>query len=837
MPPQVMPLTRVMTVSMSMPSMSALMAARLPGQPPMKDTWVRRLSWMSKVMRLEHTPLGLKLYMVMTSFRLVVLYMIADGGFFAMVLLFLGEKKRISPSWGANIVRISYDYGRLGLGMMESVCGVVDGIVFESEDGSFSVFRVKTEGGSVVSVVGSFSAPLVGEQVEVQGTWTEHPKFGAQLRAQSVRRMAPTGRRGLIRFLSSGAVKGVGPLMAERLYDHFGSEVLHVLEHEPSRLREVHGIGKKKAAEMHSSYLEQSEMRDLMLFLEEHGVSGAYAARIFAQYGSFAVEYIKESPYRLAEEVRGIGFRTADTVAMSLGLGRNDRARIKAGVEYALSQVMQAGHCCVPEEILVQETARLLTADRQEVASEVRRLKAAEELYVESPNGMTLIYPRAMYHAERGTAERLLYLRDKARRVDADGAEERARMWEAESSLVLSDSQREALMSSLRYGVLVLTGGPGTGKTTVIRGILTMLEAEGFQILLGAPTGRAAKRLSEATGRQASTVHRMLEAMGAGDDLPAMFERNEDEPLEADVVIIDEVSMMDIGLMYALLKAVPSGCRVILAGDVDQLPAVGPGSVLKDVIRSEAIPTVRLTEVFRQAGESRIVMNAHRINRGVMPDVDSSDDFCFLEYADARQAAERIVTLCREELPAEGVDVLREVQVLSPMHRLECGVENLNRLLQESLNAPDAAKAEMNGPRCVFREGDKVMQTKNNYQKNVFNGDIGFVERIADGRMTVSFGDADVVYERKDIDELSLAYAMSVHKSQGSEYPIVILPLTAGHHVMLQRNLLYTAVTRAKKQVILLGTKAALYTAVDNDRMRKRYTLLAQRLSDAVVLE
>ena len=720
--------------------------------------------------------------------------------------------------------------------MTETIVGTVEGIVFESDDGSFTVFRMKAENGSMVSVVGPFVAPKVGEQVELTGAWTEHPRFGSQFRAQSVRRMAPTSRQGLVRFLSSGVVKGVGTAMAERLVDHFGDEVLRVIECEPERLREVHGIGKKKMDDIRSSFAEQSEMRDLMMFLEEHGVSGAYAARIFAQYGSFAIDFIKESPYRLAEEVRGIGFRTADAVAMSLGVGYNDASRIKAGVDYALLQMMQAGHCCVPEEMLVQETARLLSADRQEVAGEIRRLKSAGELCVESFNGKTLIYPRVMYHAERGVAERLLYLKDKARRVDVSGAEERALAWEAESGLVLSASQREALTSSLANGVLVLTGGPGTGKTTVIRGILAMLEAEGFLILLSAPTGRAAKRLSEATGRQASTVHRMLESMGT-DEFGAMFERNEEEPLEADVVIVDEVSMMDIGLMYALLKAVPSGCRVILAGDVDQLPAVGPGSVLRDVIRSGAVPTVRLTDVFRQAGESRIVMNAHRINRGMMPEVDLCDDFCFLEYDDERMVAERIVSLCARELPEEGVDVLRDVQVLSPMHRLACGVENLNRLLQESLNAPSDRKAEMAAPRCVFREGDKVMQMKNNYQKNVFNGDIGIVMRIEDGKMWVSYPDLDVMYERKELDELALAYAMSVHKSQGSEYPIVILPLTAGHHVMLQRNLLYTAVTRAKRQVILLGTKAALYTAVENDRMRKRYTLLAERLTDTVVLE
>lgn len=745
------------------------------------------------------------------------------------------REKRISSYVFANIVRIDL-IGKIEGTSVETITGVVDAVVFASEDGSFTVFRVKVESGTLISVVGSFGAPLVGEQVEATGVWTEHPKFGVQLKAQSLRRVAPTGRRGILRFLSSGAVKGIGPAMAERLVDHFGSEVLRILECEPERLREVSGIGKKRSREMHESYLAQSEMRELMLFLEEHGVSGAYASRIFAQYGSFAIDLIKESPYRMAEEVRGIGFRMADTVAMSLGLGRNDGQRIKAGVEYALMQVMQAGHCCVPEAMLTQETARLLVADRLEVAAEIRRLLAASELCVEMFGGQTLVYPRMMYRAEKGVAERLIYLRNKVRAVDVSGAKERALAWEAESGLRLSEKQREALTASLEFGVLVLTGGPGTGKTTVIRGILAMLEAEGFQILLGAPTGRAAKRLSEATGYRASTVHRMLESMGT-DEFGSMFERNEDEPLEADVVIIDEVSMMDIGLMYALLKAVPSGCRVILAGDVDQLPAVGPGSVLKDILRSEAVESVRLTEVFRQAGESRIVMNAHRINRGMMPDVDSSDDFCFLEYDDEAKVAERIVSLCARELPSENVDVLREVQVLSPMHRQSCGVENLNRLLQDALNPPAKEKSEMVAVRFVFREGDKVMQMKNNYQKNVFNGDIGFVSRIADGRMTVAYSELDVTYEKKETDELSLAYAMSVHKSQGSEYPIVILPLVASHHVMLQRNLLYTAVTRAKKQVILLGTKAALATAVANDRMRKRYTLLAERLSDEVVLE
>jgi exodeoxyribonuclease V alpha subunit len=442
---------------------------------------------------------------------------------------------------------------------------------------------------------------------------------------------------------------------------------------------------------------------------------------------------------------------------------------------------------------------------------------------------MLLLYPRHLYYAEKRVAERLLHLRDRARPLLFADAIDMVERWQKSGGILLAEAQRQAIAAALEHGVLALTGGPGTGKTTTVRGILAALEEQGCKILLGAPTGRAAKRLQETTGRDAVTVHRLLESSGGPEGAP-VFLRDEDNPLEADAIILDEVSMMDISLMHYFLRAVPEGCRVVLVGDVDQLPAVGPGSVLKDIIASGAVPIVRLTEVFRQAGESMIVVNAHRINRGRLPDVTSSLDFQFLPCEDAEQAARLVVELVSKELPQSGYDVWRDVQVLSPMHRLACGVENLNKQLQAALNPPNEYSSTVAGINQVFRTGDKVMQTRNNYQKGVFNGDIGFIILIEDGRVTVRYPDADVVYERSDMDELHLAYCMSVHKSQGSEYPVVILPLAAGHHIMLQRNLLYTAVTRAKERVILLGSKAALNTALANDRTKRRYSLLAQRL-------
>jgi helicase, putative, RecD/TraA family len=712
---------------------------------------------------------------------------------------------------------------------MEKLTGTVDSIVFQSGGGDFAVFRLMpARGNTAVTIVGNFPAPLVGEELELGGDWVEHSRFGRQFKAVVCRWMTPSTVAGIERFLASGAIKGIGPATAARLVARFGDRTLEMLEVYPHRLTEVEGIGAKKAAVIRASFAERSELREIMLFLETHGVTAAYAARIYKQYGGDALDVLQGNPYRLAAEVDGIGFRTADHIATAIGRDMNDPFRLAAGIEFALLQTAQAGHCCLPEATLVQESAKLLGADPVEVAACLASLVRDNKLHTEDCQGATLIYPGLLYHAETQVAARLNRLQERAMPTKNCDAEQAVASWEKGEGIALAAAQREAVAAALRHGVLVLTGGPGTGKTVTVKGILAVLAEQGFKILLGAPTGRAAKRLSEACGREAATIHRLLEATGGRGGAP-LFMRDDKNPLDADVVIIDEASMIDIMLMFYFLRAVPEGCRVVLVGDVDQLPAVGPGNVLKDIIRSGTVPVVRLSEVFRQAGESIIVVNAHRINRGLFPDVLASADFEFREIVGENEVAAAIVRLCGEELPAAGLDPLADVQVLSPMHRQQCGVENLNRLLQAALNPSDPAKPPA-GNNAGLRPGDKVMQIRNNYGKGVFNGDIGFIVDAADGAAVVRYPDGDILYERGELDELVLAYAMSVHKSQGSEYPVVVMPLVASHYRMLQRNLLYTAVTRAKQRVILLGAKPALNTALTNDRTRRRYSLLAERL-------
>ncbi|MBQ7515602.1 MAG: ATP-dependent RecD-like DNA helicase [Schwartzia sp.] len=714
---------------------------------------------------------------------------------------------------------------------METLAGVVESLVFSSEDGRFSVFRVVPDGqsGRVTATVSS-APPLVGQQVELQGDWVEHPRFGSQFKATHIRVAAPTSAEGILRFLASGAVAGIGPAMAQRVVARFGEHALDVIENEPHKLLDVPGIGKKTAKKIHESYQEQSELKEVMLWLETHGVSGAYGARIYKQYGSFALDILEREPYRLASDVKGIGFRTADAIAMASGVEPDDPERIAAGIDYALEGVASAGHACVPEEWLLREASRALGVGREPVCDALRGAMESERLYCETVGGETMVYPPMLYAAETEVAERLRDLAARADVFSVDDPEILAREWERADGLTLSDGQRQAITAALRHGVFVLTGGPGTGKTTVVRGMIAVLEGLGLTVRLGAPTGRAAKRLGEATGRKASTVHRMLEAQGSDEEV--VFARDEEEPLEADVIILDEVSMMDIVLMQHFLAAAPRGCHVILVGDVDQLPSVGPGAVLADILRSEALPCVRLTEIFRQADTSLIVRNAHAINAGRMPVCADGGAFEFRETASEEATAAEIVRLCAEELPAEGIDPLRDVQVLSPMHRLSCGIDRLNRLLQDALNPPAPYLAERAAGNFTYRVGDKVMQIRNDYEKGVFNGDVGFVEAMDEKKLLVRYGDElTAEYEREEMGELQPAYAMSVHKSQGSEYPVVLLPLVPGHHIMLQRNLLYTAVTRARERVILLGSRRALRAAVENDRTRRRYTLLAARLA------
>lgn len=711
--------------------------------------------------------------------------------------------------------------------------GTVAAVIFSAPSGTFAVLRLRPDGeGGQVSVTVPSEPPLVGQEIELTGEWVQHPRFGLQFKAASFHLVAPTSAAGIERFLASGVIEGVGKVTAKRLVRAFGERTLDVIENEPHRLSEVKGLGKKTAEKIVKSYRSQSELREIMLWLEGHGLSGTFAARIFKAYGSGSLHVLESKPYRLAREIEGIGFLTADALATTLGVERESTARIAAGLDYALGECAQNGNVCLPEDELAGKAARLLGLGVGLVADVLSMELRRGALRYEYFRGENLVYPPYLYQAERGVAERLLALKKRAVSFVSGDASALVEKWERRSGLALAQAQREAVAASLTEGVLVLTGGPGTGKTTVVRGMIELMEERGLEVLLGAPTGRAAKRLQEASGHRAMTVHRMLEA--AGGEGGVAFGRDEDEPLEADVIILDETSMMDTLLMYYFLLAVPKGCHLVLVGDVDQLPAVGPGAVLKDILRSGAVPSVRLTEVFRQGEGSGIVLAAHAINAGRMPALGrlGESDFAFIELPD-EEVPRAILALAGRSLPQMGFSPLADVQVLSPMHRYDAGTENLNTLLQQELNPPAPEKRELKSGVRVLREGDKVMQTKNNYQKGVFNGDTGFIKSIGEEGITVRFeGELEVEYQKSELIELTLAYAISVHKSQGSEYSVIILPLVRAHYIMLQRNLLYTAVTRAKARVVLLGSRAALTTAVETDRTRRRLTLLAERLGE-----
>lgn len=714
---------------------------------------------------------------------------------------------------------------------MEQLEGTVANIVFQSNDQGFSVFSIKSQGTGKVTAVYKGPAPFLGEHIIAQGMWQEHQRFGRQFSIQTYQTVMPSSVNGIERFLASGAVKGVGKVMAGRIVAMFGEDTLEILAKEPMRLAEVSGIGSKKAQDIGAAYADLAGIRELMLFLEAHGISGNYAPRIQARYGNTALVRIKNNPYDLATDIDGIGFQTADKIALDLDFAYDSPERLQAGLGFALTQIAANGHTCVPEGELLRISAKLLNVEWELVESRCEKLIQDDLLRTVDYGEQKLIYPEYLYRAETETARDLLKLRDHAAGLGRVDTEQIMADWEKEAGIELADAQKDAIRASLKYGVFALTGGPGTGKTTIIKGILAVLERAGCKVLLAAPTGRAARRLAEAAGREAKTVHRLLEYNVTGE-----FGKDEDEPLECDAVIIDEASMLDIVLTYHLLEALPAGCRLILVGDVDQLPSVGAGSVLKDIIRSGKMPVVRLKDVFRQAEISPIVRNAHLINHGAMPVCETGSDFDMVLYASEQDAA-KFITETYAAQSGKGNDTWQNCQVLSPMHRGPCGVENLNKLLQARMNPPHPSKGEVRVPGGVLRLGDKVMQIRNNYDKDVYNGDIGRIMAITAGQVVeVWYPDRldgqYVPYSQGELAELQLAYAMSVHKSQGSEYPMVILALVPGHYIMLQRNLLYTAVTRAKEKVLLVGTKTALQTAVLNDKTRRRYSLLAERLQE-----
>lgn len=721
---------------------------------------------------------------------------------------------------------------------MEKICGTVDTIIFASQDNRFAVLKLSPEKLSTqITVTLNGIAPLIGQLLEIEGEWVKHPKFGQQFKATTYKTVAPTEISGIEKFLASGAINGIGPAMAKKIVAEFGEKTLEIIAKSPNELLKVPGIGKKTAEKISTSYLEQSELTEIMVWLENHGISNTYAGKIFAKYGSFAIDIMEKDIYRLFQDIEGIGFLTADKLAFNLGIQRDDKRRIISGIDYALMQLCNNGHCCIPEMALVDKTAKILQVNNQIIFTILKERIDNGSLNTEVVGGETLIYPPYLYYAEKKVATRLLQLQQATEPLSEDNLSLFIKVWEKDNQIQLAQKQKEAIKACLHHGVLVLTGGPGTGKTTVIKGILSILKAQGLKIRLAAPTGRAAKRLSETTGQKALTIHRLLEAnnLAQDDNLQLGFSKDIDDQLDADVIILDEVSMVDIVLMHHFLNAVPDGCRIILVGDTDQLPAVGPGSVLKDIIRSQKIPAIRLDEIFRQAQTSMIIQNAHIINAGRLPDLRKQySDFVFYELNDDTSITQKILDLCTKDLPHEGFDILKDVQVLSPMHRFLCGVENLNLILQEQLN-PKKNQDELKYSSQTFRVGDKVMHIRNNYQKNVFNGDIGFIQDINNEKLTVDYFDHIVTYEKNELNELTLAYASSVHKSQGSEYKVVIIPLSTSHYIMLQRNLLYTAITRAKQKVIIIGSKKALMTAIQSNRTQKRYTLLAERLAHKLI--
>lgn len=721
---------------------------------------------------------------------------------------------------------------------MEKICGTVDTIIFASQDNRFTVLKLSPEKLSTqITVTLNGIAPLIGQLLEIEGEWVKHPKFGQQFKATTYKTVAPTEISGIEKFLASGVINGIGPAMAKKIVAEFGEKTLEIIAKSPNELLKVPGIGKKTAEKISTSYLEQSELTEIMVWLENHGISNTYAGKIFAKYGSFAIDIMEKDIYRLFQDIEGIGFLTADKLAFNLGIQREDKRRIISGIDYALMQLCNNGHCCIPEMALVDKTAKILQVNNQIIFTILKERIDIGSLNTEVVGGETLIYPPYLYYAEKKVATRLLQLQQATEPLSEDNLSLFIKVWEKDNQIQLAQKQKEAIKACLHHGVLVLTGGPGTGKTTVIKGILSILKAQGLKIRLAAPTGRAAKRLSETTGQKALTIHRLLEAnnLAQDDNLQLGFSKDIDDQLDADVIILDEVSMVDIVLMHHFLNAVPDGCRIILVGDTDQLPAVGPGSVLKDIIRSQKVPAIRLDEIFRQAQTSMIIQNAHIINAGRLPDLRKQySDFVFYELNDDTSITQKILDLCTKDLPHEGFDVLKDVQILSPMHRFLCGVENLNLMLQEQLN-PKKNQDELKYSSQTFRVGDKVMHIRNNYQKNVFNGDIGFIQDVNNEKLTVDYFDHIVTYEKNELNELTLAYASSVHKSQGSEYKVVIIPLSTSHYIMLQRNLLYTAITRAKQKVIIIGSKKALMTAIQSNRTQKRYTLLAERLAHKLI--
>ena len=723
--------------------------------------------------------------------------------------------------------------------MSETIEGHLERIVYFNEQNHYTVAKLKVRGNpELVTVVGQPTGIAPGQVLKLSGDWEAHPKYGQQFKANGYSVSLPAKIDGIEKYLGSGLIKGIGPAMAKQLVDRFREKTLQVIERSPNKLLGVEGIGEKRLQMILKAWEDQREVRDVMIFLQGHGVSAGYSAKIFKEYGQNAIRVVRENPYRLASDVFGIGFLIADRIAEKVGIAKDAIIRAEAGILHVLEKVSDEGHVFVLYDQLLDRAEALLEIDRTALETAVRNLAASgrvvlEDFHLEGdpPKAMTAVYLKAFYAAEVGLANRLKALLSvPIKGIDMD-ARRTEKLVLQRLAIMLSKEQWIGLHTALSQKVSILTGGPGTGKTTLVKAILAVFEAAGKEVLLCAPTGRAAKRLSEVTGHEAKTIHRLL----AYNFKSGGFQKNEKNPLDADVVIVDEASMVDTFLMYHLVKAVPMTAALILVGDIYQLPSVGPGNVLRDMIDSKQVPVVFLQEIFRQARESLIIVNAHRINQGFSPTIsdskrDTLQDFYFIQQEDPEKVLSMILELCCERIPDRfKLDPLSDIQVLSPMHKGIIGTTNLNRVLQQALNPSDDIIERMGR---TFKRQDKVMQIRNNYAKDVFNGDIGTISGIDRDveKITVKYDGRAVDYKFVELDELVLAYAVSVHKSQGSEYGAVILPVMTQHFILLQRNLIYTGVTRAKQLVVLIGTKQALAIALRNDRPQKRMTRLCERM-------
>jgi exodeoxyribonuclease V alpha subunit len=726
--------------------------------------------------------------------------------------------------------------------MLTDLSGQIERVTYNNEDNGFTIARVKVHGKrDLVTIVGILMTPIPGEILKLRGEWANHPKFGEQFKVVEFETKVPATVYGIQKYLGSGLIKGLGPVMAKRIVRKFGKKTLDIIENEINQLAHVDGIGKKRISMIKNAWDDQKEIRDVMIFLQAHSVSSGYAAKIFKEYGNRSISVVKENPFRLATDIFGIGFVTADRISEKLGFPKDSVQRIEAGILYVLHQLSDEGHVYYPYEKLILKSREILGVEREVIVKALGTLAVDRKIVFEDLNNGVeefrennkAVYLAKFHLSETGIANRLktLALSPKSiRNIDSDKAID----WvQKQLSITLAKNQISAVRSSLKKKVMVITGGPGTGKTTIINAILKVFSRLKVGILLAAPTGRAAKRMSETTGIEARTIHRLLEFSFA----KGGFQKNEKRPLNCDLLVVDEASMIDTILMYHLLKAVASHATLILVGDVNQLPSVGAGNILKDIIESKVVPVARLNEIFRQAKESRIIVNAHKINQGIIPSFETShlqdqnNDFYFIQQEDPGKVLEIILELVKVRIPQRfGFDSVDDIQVLTPMHKGVTGAGNLNKELQEMLNP--GSEGVIRGDRN-YRVNDKVMQVRNNYDKDVFNGDIGRITQIysENQQLVISFDGREITFDFSDLDEIVLAYAVSVHKSQGSEFPAVVIPVLTQHYILLQRNLIYTAVTRGQKLVVMVGTRKALTIGVKNDRTKKRFTYLRYRLS------